>query len=157
VVELNALELTLMAALGVLVAINIGVLAWASYLNRKTHERPRPNIYEVHLEGAAVFSDVELAEVKKQAKAQLAKAADDAAARLQKSLNTSVDQAAASIHTLLMADLRSEFGKYQVSLAALRDQTVGEFTKMHQELDQRKQELLNELERDIAAERVTRR
>jgi hypothetical protein len=153
---LDATQFSLIGALVVLVLVNLAALVWASLQDRKARAKPQPKIYEIHLEGTKVFSDVELAEIQKQAKDQLASAARDAAVRLQKSLNNSVDQVAANINESLGTDLRAEFEKYQVSLSALRDQTVGEFTKIQQELDHRKLELLEHLEREIADERARR-
>lgn len=153
---MDATQFSLIGALVVMAFINLGALVWASFQDRKARRQPQPKIYEIHLEGTKVFSDVELAEIQKQAKAQLAKTADEAAERLQKSLNNSVDQVAANINESLGTDLRAEFEKYQVSLSALRDQTVGEFTKIQQELDHRKLELMEHLERDIAEERARR-
>jgi hypothetical protein len=153
---LDATQFSLVGALVVLVLVNFAALIWASIQDRKARSKPQPKIYEIHLEGTKVFSDVELAEIQKEAKEQLASAARDAAERLQKSLNNSVDQVAANINESLGTDLRAEFEKYQVSLSALRDQTVGEFTKIQQELDHRKLELMEHLEREVAEERARR-
>lgn len=153
---MDAVQFSLVAALTVLVVVNIGILAWASYLDRKARGKPQPKIYEMHLEGTKVFSDIDLETIQKQAKEQLTQIAGKAAERLQGSLNNSVDQMSSNISESLGTDLRAEFEKYQVSLAALRDQTVGEFTKIQQELDHRKLELMEHLEKEVAEERERR-
>lgn len=142
--------------IAVLVLINIAVLTWASVQDRKARQKPTPKIYEIHLEGTKVFSDVDLAEIQKAAKAQLQTAAADAAERLQKSLNNSVDQVAADINDSLSTNLTAEFEKYQVSLSALRDQTIEQFGKIQEELDHRRLELVEHLDRQVAAEQEKR-
>lgn len=142
--------------IAVLVLINIAVLTWASVQDRRARQKPTPKIYEIHLEGTKVFSDVDLAEIQKAAKSQLQTAAADAAERLQKSLNNSVDQVAADINDSLSTDLTAEFEKYQVSLSALRDQTIEQFSKIQEELDHRRLELVEHLDRQVAAEQEKR-
>jgi len=142
--------------IAVLVIINLGTLMWASYQDRKARQKPTPKIYDIHLEGTKVFSDVDLAEIQKVAQQQLQHAAEEAAQRLQKSLNNSVDQVAADINDTLSTNLSAEFEKYQVSLGALRDQTIEQFGKIQQELDHKRIELSEHLERQIAAEQEKR-
>jgi predicted HicB family RNase H-like nuclease len=139
-----------------LVLINLAALTWASFQDRKARAKPQPKIYEIHLEGTKVFSDVDLAEIQKAAKEQLHSAAEDAAQRLQKSLNNSVDQVAADINDRLSTDLIAEFEKYQVSLGALRDQTIEQFSKIQSELDHRRLELIEHVDRQVAAEQEKR-
>jgi predicted HicB family RNase H-like nuclease len=139
-----------------LVLINLAALTWASFQDRKARAKPQPKIYEIHLEGTKVFSDVDLAEIQKAAKEQLHSAAEDAAQRLQKSLNNSVDQVAAYINDRLSTDLIAEFEKYQVSLGALRDQTIEQFSKIQSELDHRRLELIEHVDRQVAAEQEKR-
>lgn len=139
-----------------LVLINLAALTWASFQDRKARAKPQPKIYEIHLEGTKVFSDVDLAEIQKAAKEQLHSAAEDAAQRLQKSLNNSVDQVAADINDRLSTDLIAEFEKYQVSLSALRDQTIEQFSKIQSELDHRRLELIEHVDRQVAAEQEKR-
>jgi hypothetical protein len=142
--------------IALLVLVNLIALTWASFQDRKARHRPTPKIYEIHLEGTKVFSDVDLAEIQKVAKEQLQSAAQDAAERLQKSLNNSVDQVAANINDTLSTNLTAEFEKYQVSLSALRDQTIDQFSKIQQELDHRRLELVEHLDRQVAGEQEKR-
>ena len=142
--------------IALLVLVNLGALVWASIQDRKARRKPAPKIYEIHLEGTKVFSDVDLGEIQRAAKAQLQTIAGDAASRLQKSLNNSVDQVAANINDSLSTDLSAEFEKYQVSLSALRDQTIDQFSKIQQELDHRRLELIEHLDRQVAAEQQKR-
>lgn len=150
---MDQLQFSLVA---LLVLVNLGALIWASYQGRKAQQKPAPKIYDIHLEGTKVFSDVDLAEIQEAAKTQLQTAAEDAAQRLQKSLNNSVDQVAADINDTLSTNLSAEFEKYQVSLSALRDQTIEQFSKIQQELDQRRLELSEHLDRQVAEEQEKR-
>ena len=150
---MDGLQIGLVA---ILVLVNLAALTWASFQDRKAREKPQPKIYEIHLEGTKVFSDVDLAEIQKAAKEQLHSAAEDAAQRLQKSLNNSVDQVAADINDRLSTDLIAEFEKYQVSLGALRDQTIEQFSKIQTELDHRRLELIEHVDRQVAEEQEKR-
>lgn len=150
---MDELQISLVA---LLVLVNLAALTWASFQDRKARAKPQPKIYEIHLEGTKVFSDVDLAEIQKAAKEQLHSAAEDAAQRLQKSLNNSVDQVAADINDRLSTDLIAEFEKYQVSLSALRDQTIEQFSKIQAELDHRRLELIEHVDRQVAAEQEKR-
>lgn len=153
---MDATQFSLLAALAVLVVVNLGALAWASYQDRKARAKPQPKVYEIHLEGTKVFSDIDLENIQKIAKEQLADAAKDAAIRLQKSLNNSVDQVAANINDSLSTVLTAEFEKYQVSLSALRDQTIEQFGKIQQDLDHRRLELMEHVEHEVAEEHAKR-
>ena len=153
---MDAVQFSLMAALAVLVAVNLAALVWASYQDRKARAKPQPKIYEIHLEGTKVFSDIELENIQKIAKEQLAHAAKDAAERLQKSLNNSVDQVSSNISDSLSTSLLAEFEKYQVSLSALRDQTIQQFSTIQQDLDKRRLELMEHIDREVAAEHARR-
>lgn len=150
---MDGLQFSLVA---LLVLVNLATLTWASFQDRKARAKPQPKIYDIHLEGTKVFSDVDLAEIQKVARAQLRTSAADAAERLQKSLNNSVDQVASDINERLSTDLLAEFEKYQVSLGALRDQTIDQFSKIQQELDHRRLELVEHLDRQVAAEQEKR-
>ena len=150
------MQLNLLAALVVLVVVNLAALAWASVLDRKARAKPQPKVYEIHLEGTKVFSDVDLEKIQQEAKSQLADAAKVAAERLQKSLNNGVDQVSANINDSLSTSLSAEFEKYQVSLSALRDQSIEQFAHLQQELDHRRTELMEHLEREVAAEHAQR-
>lgn len=150
---MNELQLGIISAL---VLINLAALTWASFQDRKARQKPAPKIYEIHLEGTKVFSDVDLAAIQKAANEQLQHAAGEAAQRLQKSLNNSVDSVSSNISDSLGTNLTAEFEKYQVSLSALRDQTIGEFSKIQQELDHRKLELMEHLERTVEEEKERR-
>jgi hypothetical protein len=153
---LDATQFSLLAALAVLVVVNIIALTWASVQDRKARSKPQPKIYDIHLEGTKVFSDIDLENIQKAAKEQLAHAAQEAASRLQKSLNNSVDQVAANMNDSLSTVLTAEFEKYQVSLSALRDQTIEQFGSIQQELDHRRLELMEHVDRQVAEEHARR-
>jgi GTPase involved in cell partitioning and DNA repair len=156
---MDILQLVIIAGTLVLLAINSLVLAWLPmYINRKFREREltTSKMYDVHVESAKVMTEMDMSEVEKQARTQLLTAAKDAAKRLQDSLNNSVDQIASNINDMTSTQLSQEFEKYQVSLQALRDQSITEFNKIQKELDTRKAELLEHLEREVTKEQARR-
>lgn len=152
-------QLLLIAGIAGLVLINGALLVWIpSYINRRLRQRAltTSKTYDVHLEAKQALQEMDLTEVEKQARAQLSKAAETAAKRLKESLDNTVDQIASNINDMTSTQLAQEFEKYQVSLQALRDQSIAEFNKIQKELDQRKGELLDHLEREVAKEQSRR-
>lgn len=153
---MDATQVSLLAAIAVLVAVNLAALGWASYLDRKARSKPQPKIYEIHLEGTKVFNDVDLEAIQKAANEQLTTAAHEAAERLQKSLNNGIDQVAANINDSLATNLTAEFEKYTVTLSGLRDETIRQFGKIQDELNTRRTELMEHVDKQVAEEHARR-
>jgi uncharacterized protein YaaN involved in tellurite resistance len=108
--------------------------------------------YEVHVDALKVLEEMDVSEVEKKAREQLLKVAETSAKRLQESLDNTVDQIASNINDLTSTQISQEFEKYQVSLQALRDQSIAEFNKMQDELAKRKTDLMEHLEREVVKE-----
>ncbi|SRR6266550_2307188 len=149
---MDSLQLTLVIGLIVMAIINAVSLVWAFLLDRKLKARPSPKVYEVHVDGSKVFKDMDMSEVEKVAHQQLQQIASEAAQRLKQSLENSLDEVSVHVSDMANTTLSQEFEQYQVSLQALRDQSIQEFSKLQQELDQRRVQLTEHLDKVIREE-----
>lgn len=156
---MDSLQLTLVAGLVILAVVNGVGLAWLSAtFDRRLRQRQltTSKTYDVHVENAKVLTEMDMDEVEKEVREKLIKSGEEAAKRLQQSLNNTVDQITADINDMTSTQLAQEFEKYQVSLQALRDQSITEFNKVQKELDQEKTRLIEHLDKEVAAEREKR-
>lgn len=149
---MDVLQLTLVAGIIIMALVNAASLVWASYLDHQLRRRPAPKIYEVHVEGSKVFSEMDLTEVEKEATEQMRTVLHEAAKQLQDSVTESTARLGEQIQDNTNTTLGQEFEKYQVSLQALRDQTIQEYGKLQKDLDARRSELLEEIERNVGKE-----
>lgn len=149
---MDSLQLILILGLVVMAVINALCLIWAIHLNGQLHRRPSPKVYEVKVDAAQVLADVDMSEIEKIAKQQLSHVANDAGARFKESLDNAVDQLSVRITDMAGTSLSGEFEKYQISLQALRDQSIQEFSKLQKELDDRRTQLTEHLDRVIQTE-----
>lgn len=149
---MDTLQLVLVIGLIAMVIINAVSLWWAMRLNAQLHNRPQPKVYEVKVNAAEVMADIDIATVEKLTRQQLAKVAGEASLRFKKSLDNTVDQLSVKIGDMASNSLSGEFEKYQVSLQALRDQSIQEFSKLQKELDDRRTQLTEHLDKVIQTE-----
>ncbi len=149
---MDSLQFILVLGLIIMVAINAFSFMWAMKLNRQLQERPTPKVYEVKVDAGKVLADMDMTEVERLTKQQLAKVANEAGARFKESLDNAVDGLSVRISDLTNNSLLGEFEKYQVSLQALRDQSIQEFSKLQAELDTRRTQLTEHLDKIIQAE-----
>lgn len=149
---MDSLQIVLVVGLIAMVVINALSLVWAMRLNNQLRSRPSPKVYEVKVDAEKVLADIDMSEVEKLAKQQLSKVADEAGARFKESLNNAVDQLSVRISDMASNSLTGEFEKYQVSLQALRDQSIQEFSKLQKELDDRRTQLVEHLDKIIQTE-----
>lgn len=150
------LQVTLIIALIAMGLINAGTLIWAWHLNNQLSKRPAPKVYDVHIEGTKVFSEIDLKEVEKQARTELQESAHNAASQLHEAVKRTVEQVAMHVDETTQNTINQELEKYQVSLQALREQSITEFSKMQQDLDQKKLRMTEALERVARAELARR-
>jgi hypothetical protein len=148
----DSLQVTLIIALIVMGLINAGTLMWAWHLNSQLAKRPAPKVYDVHIEGTKVFSEIDLAEVEKQARAELQESAHNAASQLHEAVKRTVEQVAMHVDETTQNTINQELEKYHVSLQALREQSITEFSKMQKDLDEKKIRMTEALERVARAE-----
>ena len=153
---MDTLGIVLVAGLVVMALVNAASLIWASYLDHKLRQKPIPKVYDVHVDGTKLFTQEDWAEVNRITREELQKAAAEAAGQLQQSLDNAVTQLSAHMTELANDSISPEFEKYQVSLEALREQSIGTFTKLQMELDKRRDQLIAELEKDVEVERAKR-
>ncbi len=149
---MDSLQLVLVLGLIALVVINAVSLWWAMKLNHQLHERPAPKVYEVKVDAGKVLANVDMSEIEQLTKQQLTKVAGEAGARFKESLNNAVDNLSIHISDMANNSLAGEFEKYQVSLQALRDQSIQEFSKLQKELDARRTQLTEHLDKIIQQE-----
>ena len=153
---MDTLQLTLIVALIAMALINAASLMWAFFLDRKLRAKPVPKVYDVHLDGAKIFSEIDLAEVEKQALNELQSATRQAASKIQGSINGAVSRVAEHVDEMTTTTLNAEFEKYQLSLQALREQSITEFTKLQKELDGQRDRMLEQLQKQINEEHTKR-
>ena len=153
---MDTLQIVLVAGLVVMAVVNAVSLIWASYLDHRLRQKPVPKVYEVHVDGTKLFTQEDWAQVNRITREELQKAAAEAAGQLQKSLDNAVTELSAHMTELANDSISPEFEKYQVSLEALREQSIGTFTKLQQELDKRRDQLIAELEKDMTVEKEKR-
>ncbi len=149
---MDSLQFILVAGLIAMVGINAASLAWAMRLNRELRSRPSPKVYEVKIDAGKVMADIDMTTVEELTKQQLGKVANEAGARFKESLNNAVDSLSVKISDMANNTLSGEFEKYQVSLQALRDQSIEEFSKLQKELDNRRTQLTEHLDKVIQTE-----
>jgi division protein CdvB (Snf7/Vps24/ESCRT-III family) len=149
---MDSLQFTLVAGLVALLAINAASLWWAMRLNRELRSRPSPKVYEVKVDAGKVMADIDMTAVEELTKQQLSKVANEAGGRFKESLDNAVDQLSVKISDMANDSLTGEFEKYQVSLQALRDQSIEEFSKLQKELDTRRTQLTEHLDKVIQSE-----
>ncbi|MGH7196852.1 MAG: hypothetical protein ACREGJ_03775 [Candidatus Saccharimonadales bacterium] len=153
---MDPLQLFLVAGLVVLAMVNAASLIWASYLDHRLRGRPTSKQYAVQVDASKILSEIDVSQVQKQASEQLHQTVHDEAQRLQQSVAKQVDQLVAQVNETTTAAISQEFEKYQISLQGLRDQSIEQFSQLQQELDQRRDQLLAELDKEVAKERERR-
>ena len=157
--ESDSLILVLVAGFAIMALIlTIGLVLVAASLQKTMRQRQltTSKTYDVHVEGAKVLTEMDMGEVEKEARDMLLDAGQKAAKRLQESLNNTVDQISVNINDMTNNQVAQEFEKYQVSLQALRDQSIAEFTKLQKELEARKVQLLEHIDQEVVKEREKR-
>jgi hypothetical protein len=149
---MDSLQLVLVVGLATMVVINAVSLIWAAKLNRQLRSRPAPKAHAAKDDAGKVLAGIDMSEAEKLAKQQLAKVASESGARFRMALDNTIEQLSVRIGDMVSNSLSQEFEKYQVSLQALRDQSIQEFTKLQKELDDRRTRLTEHLDKIIQAE-----
>lgn len=153
---MDSSQFILVAGLIVMAVVNAATLFWAMYLDRRLRGRPVPKHYDVHVDGAKVFGQPDIAKVQEKADAQLLHAVEIASQRLEKSVSDGVDKLAAHVNDVAADSIAQEFDKYQASLRALNNQTVEQFAKIQTDLETQRAELLKQLQQEVLLERERR-
>jgi hypothetical protein len=143
----------LVVGLLVMATLNAASLIWAFYLDHRLRNRPDTKNFDVHVEGTKVFKEPDLEQIESVAEQQLQVVVQEAAARLQQSLNASIDGLAGQVAHIAESTVSQEFEKYKVTLQELESQSVAEFGELDKEIQAKRAELLQNLEADVAKER----
>lgn len=141
-----------MTCLIVLAAVVLAGIAAILVSARSRTKRPPQKVYKVRVEGAKVFSEIDMSQVEQYARTQLQQSATRAAEQLQATLGNTVQQISSHLSDLATNDLSQEFEKYRVSLEALRNESIHEFGKLEKELSDKRTERLAELDKQVATE-----
>lgn len=153
---MDSLELILVAGLIGMALVNAASLVWAFYLDGRLRQRPVPKHYDIHIDGSKIFSEVDLAAVEVQAREQLKKSAEEAARKLQESVAENTDDIAGRLKETADEALQAELEKYRINLEELHTSSINQFSEVQKEVDNKRVELLKELDADIAKERERR-
>lgn len=153
---MDTFQVLVFASLLVMASISAISLAWAFYLDGKLRNRPSPKAYDVHVEGTKVFSEEDIAAINADAMTGLHDAVTKSAELLQASLANSVSGLSEKTEEMATLTLSTEFEKYQASMEALREETIKEFNDLQKQLEQRRGQLMAELEGVVAKDRETR-
>ncbi|MGD8373678.1 MAG: hypothetical protein PVI21_02360 [Candidatus Woesebacteria bacterium] len=154
---MDSIQIILIIGIAALALVNIiGLLYIKNSINSRIERRQLTTSkkYNVRVDESQVLDEMDMGAVEEETKKQLLDVAKESAERLQKNLDNTVDQISISITDMASTQLTGEFEKYQVSLQALRDQTITEFNKIQQELDKRKGQLLEHMDNEVAKERA---
>lgn len=153
---MDNIQLILVAGLIGMALINAASLVWAFYLDGKLRQRPVPKHYEIHIDGNKMFREIDLGEVENQAKAQLQKSAEQAARQLQESVTQNTEDISGRLRETADEALQAELEKYRINLEELHSSSIDQFSQVQKEIDNKRVELLKELDNDIAKERERR-
>lgn len=153
---MDTFQILVGAGLLVMAAMSAISLAWAFYLDGKLRNRPSPKHYEVQVQGAEVFSEEDLVTVGAQAREGLSEVVQKSADMLQASLSATISGLNTKAEDMITITLSQEFEKYQASLAALREETIKEFSDLQGQLDERRTQLSAALEAEVAKDREAR-
>lgn len=144
------------AGLVLVTMIAVGALLWALYLDNKVRSSPSPKHYDVHIEPVKVFSDEDIAQVGDDAREGLKRAIEHSSDMLRASMEATISGLNVKTEEMVTTALAQEFEKYQVSFAALREETIKDFTKLQKELDDDRVRLTEGLESLVAKDREAR-
>lgn len=153
---MDTFQVLVLAGLLIMAAVSVISFAWVFYLDGKLRSRPSPKTYEVHIEGTKVFNDEDMDAARNEAREGLHNVVTRSAELLQASLAGTISGLSSKAEEMASITLTQEFEKYQISFAALREETVKEFNDLQKQLDQRRKDLSVELEDMVARDREER-
>lgn len=125
-------------------------LIWGFYANEKAHGKPTPKVYNVNVDGAKVFPELDMAKVEEAARQQLLQVIGESSSSLQSSVSKTVTNLSSRINEVAEKSLEEETQKYQVSLQGLRESSIAEFNKLQAEINAQRSKLLEELTREVS-------
>ena len=132
-----------------MIIANITSLIWSIWSERKRRAHEQPHLSP---ERAKLITETAQRELERHAIDVIRRSLDKGAEQLTASVETTIAQLATHLSDFATNGLSQEFEKYHVSLEALREETIDEFGKLQKELDQRRTELTNQLDKKIVEE-----
>lgn len=124
----------------------IASISWAFYLDGKYRNRPSPRHYSVHVEGTKVFTEQDISAARDEARQGLQKAVAESANLMRSMLSISAKGISTKADDMATNMLQKEFGIYQTSLSALREQTIKEYADLQKELDVKRAQMVAEMD-----------
>ena len=153
---MDTTQIVLLAGLMLIVVIIAAVLIWVYGAEGKSHDKPAQQHYTIHLDGAKVFSEDDMAVVGKQAEKDLREVVTRSAEQLEASLKVTIAGLNTKTEEMASQTLSQEFEKYQASFEALREEMLREFNQLQKQLEDRQLQLTAELEASVRKDREAR-
>lgn len=138
----------LVAGLVVMTLINVSIFVWA-FLGDRSHRHTAPAKTSAP---EPPELNIDMSHIEHTAEEQMQAAVEASKGRLQESINKSIDTVASRIGQVADTTVNQEFEKYKVTMEALQTQSVQEFTRLQQELQNKHNELMQNFEVQVAAE-----
>jgi ClpP class serine protease len=113
-------------------------------------------LYQVNVDADKVLHEIDTTEIEKQTMQQLQKSTQEGAVKIQNAIDGAISRIAEHVEEMTNTTLNAEFQKYQLSLQALREQSITEFTKLQKELDLQRGDMVKQLEKQVVAEHAKR-
>ena len=142
---MDTTQLILIAGILIMAGTNTVSLIWGFYANEKSHGKPTPKYYNVTVEGAKVFPDLDMAKVEEAARQQLLQVIGESSRSLQTSVTKTVNELGSKIDQTAKTSLTDETQKFQVSLQQLREQSIAAFNQLQTDINAQRSKLLEQL------------
>lgn len=113
-------------------------------------------VYQVTVDAEKILPQIDTAEIEKQTMEQLQKSTQQGAEKIQTAINGAISRIAEHVEEMTNTTLNAEFQKYQLSLQALREQSILEFSKLQKELDTQREQMVGQLQKQVLAEHEKR-
>ena len=143
---MESLQTVLFVGIIVLAVIAIASLAWAMRLANKLHHRAQPKHYDVNMPVEKLFTNDDMAVISTEASGKLTQIVEASAGQFQAGMATIVKGLSSKTDETVGIAIGQELEKFSTSLDALRQQTIIEFTNLEKELDEKRTNVMGEIE-----------
>ncbi|HSE29220.1 MAG TPA: hypothetical protein VLA77_01385 [Candidatus Saccharimonadales bacterium] len=142
----------------IIVALVVVALIAVAFILRATFGKPAntTRVYHVEVNADKVLPEIDTAEIEKQTIEQLQKSTQQGAEKIQGAINGAISRIAEHVEEMTNTTLNAEFQKYQLSLQALREQSITEFGKLQKDLDTQREQMVEQLQKQVIAEHERR-
>lgn len=149
-------QIVLFGGLLAMAAVTVICLIWVFYLVGELKNRPSPKHYEVEIESPEVFTPEELVTISEEARQGLDVVVSKASSELESALASTIAGLTTKTEDMAKVTISQEFEKYQISLEALREETIKEFNGLQKQLDERRSDLIAQMEAKVQEDREAR-